>query len=94
MRNSFSYWTLLRKIDEETSSRRRALFASVRARAELRRRVEQLEDDAARMALLTLSLAELCVAKGVITEDELAARMREIDLRDGVEDGKSSTGSA
>ncbi len=34
------------------------------------------------------ALTEICLRKGVISEDELAKVMRDIDLSDGVADGK------
>ncbi len=82
------YWTS-RYADQLDARRRKAHLASVRGRLRLQQRVEELEEDLARMGLLTLALARLCVDKGVVTSDELKARMREIDLADGVEDGKA-----
>ena len=51
-------------------------------------RVEQLEDDLARSVLLIHTLAEACVQKGVFTREEIAEAAAEIDLFDGVADGK------
>ena len=51
-------------------------------------RIEQLEDDLARAALVIHSLVEMCVRQGVFTADELAVVMEEVDLWDGVADGK------
>jgi len=49
----------------------------------LRERVDQLE-------LLNKALLELVVAKGVIDHDELSVMLQQIDLLDGIEDGKIS----
>ncbi len=40
--------------------------------------------------LLNRSLIELLTAKGVLTEQELSVMMQQVDLLDGVEDGKIS----
>ena len=47
-----------------------------------------LRADLERLALLTHSLAHLCLEKGVLTRDELRARMFELDLADGTQDGR------
>jgi hypothetical protein len=85
-----SYYSLLGQIEDRDRIRRRAHLASVRARLRLQQRVEQLEDDLARVGLVTLALAKLCVEKGVLSPDELNAKMSEVDLADGVEDGRAS----
>jgi hypothetical protein len=87
-RNTF--WSVYRAVDESAKQRRRAHLTSVRARLKLQQRVEQLEEDLARMGLVSFALAKLCVDKGVVTREELEARMLEIDLSDGVEDGKAA----
>lgn len=51
-------------------------------------REAQLEDDLDRALLLIYCLTEACLAKGVFTRDELNTVMHEIDLLDGVADGK------
>lgn len=84
-----SYWSVQGHLGEFGKQQRRAHLASVRARLKLQQRVERLEDDLARMGLLTLALAKLCVDKGVVTSDELKAQMSAIDLADGVEDGRA-----
>lgn len=84
-----NHWSYVGYVDEVAAAQRRAHLASVRARLRLQQRVEELEDDLARVGLLTMALAKLCVEKGVLTADELNARMSEIDLADGVEDGKA-----
>lgn len=51
-------------------------------------RITQLEDDLARAMLLIHSLTEACLTKGVFSREELAAAIRDIDMFDGVADGK------
>jgi hypothetical protein len=58
----------------------------VQKRAEARQRVVSLEDGLARVALLARSLAELCIAKGVLTREELTAQLAATDFADGARD--------
>jgi len=51
-------------------------------------RVAQLEDDLARALLLIHTLTEACLRKGVFTRAEIAQTAAEVDLLDGVADGK------
>jgi hypothetical protein len=51
-------------------------------------RIEQLEDDLARAVLLVHTLVEACVKNGVFTRREIVAVAQEIDLFDGVADGR------
>jgi hypothetical protein len=82
-----------RDIEREIAARRRAHLVSVRARLRLQQRVERLEDDLARLGLVAMALAKLCLDKGVVSPEELQAQMKEIDLADGVEDGKPAPGA-
>lgn len=50
-----------------------------------------LRADFERLALLTRSLAELCLEKGVLSKDELKTRMFELDLADDKQDGRLDT---
>lgn len=50
--------------------------------------VERLKDDLGRAYLMISALTELCLRKGVISEEELSAVLHDIDIRDGIEDGK------
>ena len=75
----------MRTVDERMEAiregrRRAAKSAGDRTRA--------LEDDLARVALLARSLAELCLEKGLLTEAELGRKIVEVDLADGVGDGR------
>ncbi len=49
-------------------------------------RVLQLEEDVARVALLSRALAELCLKKGVFTKRELAEQLVATDIVDGALD--------
>jgi hypothetical protein len=50
-------------------------------------RIQVLEDQLARVAMLARGLADACLAKGVMSRDELAHHLLEADLADGAEDG-------
>ena len=54
--------------------------------------VERLERLLGELALATKTLQRIAVEKGVCTHDELARKMREIDLEDGVADGRARLG--
>jgi hypothetical protein len=54
----------------------------------LESRVQQLEDDLGRVALLTRALMDAILKKGVLTQIELAEMMTKADLSDGERDGK------
>jgi len=51
-------------------------------------RAGQLEEDLARAVLLIHTLTEACIRKGVFTREEVAQISAEIDLFDGVADGR------
>lgn len=55
---------------------------------DLQKRVDQLEDDLGRVALLTRALIDAILKKGVLTQIELAEMMTKADMQDGVRDGK------
>lgn len=50
--------------------------------------IEDLEADLGRMALLVRVLLDACIQKGVVTHDELSRMIGEIDMLDGVQDGR------
>jgi hypothetical protein len=56
-------------------------------REEGKRKFGDAQRELARVALVTRALAELMIAKGLITKDELLARIESVDLEDGVADG-------
>jgi hypothetical protein len=51
-------------------------------------RAAQLEEDLARAVLMIHTLVEACVRKGVFTREEIARVSAEVDLWDGVADGR------
>ena len=75
----------LNRIDANAERRRR--LASTE-RIGIRQRFTDTEDDVGRLALLVHALAEACVRKGVLTREEIAAMVAEVDLLDGAKDGK------
>ncbi|HEO71588.1 MAG TPA: hypothetical protein ENN80_10015 [Candidatus Hydrogenedentes bacterium] len=54
----------------------------------LRAKVKDLEHHMARLSLLNQALWELIRERAHLTDADLEEKAREIDLRDGVEDGK------
>ena len=63
-----------------------------RQRLSALKRAEAAEDELARVALLARSLAELCLAKGLITAEELRQRMLTVDAVDGKRDARLAPG--
>ncbi len=57
-------------------------------------RIERLERAVEQLKLVNIALAELLVVKLGVTESELVAKIKEIDLRDGIQDGKASSAPA
>lgn len=53
-------------------------------------RISELEDEVARLSLLTHALAETCVASGAITREKLGETIYRVDAEDGVVDGKKT----
>ena len=74
-----------RVVDKEATEKIRAVSAENTA---LVSKVEYLEDNIDRLTLITQALWELLQKKVGIEESELTALIEEIDLRDGVLDGK------
>ena len=54
----------------------------------LENRIQQLEDDLGRVALLTRALMDAILKKGVLTQVEVAEMMTKADMSDGERDGK------
>ncbi|HYW79607.1 MAG TPA: hypothetical protein VE890_08520 [Thermoguttaceae bacterium] len=73
---------------EECVSRLRHRDADAHTSENTAARVEQLEGDLARAVLLIHALTEACLERGVFTREEIAQAAAEIDLLDGVADGK------
>ena len=57
-------------------------------------RVRMLEDRLDRMTLLNMAMWSLLKDASNLTDEHLAARVQEIDLRDGVADGKVTSAPA
>lgn len=57
---------------------------------ELRHEVRDLHEQIAKMALMNQALWELLRERLQVTDDDLTAIAQEIDLRDGIPDGKMS----
>lgn len=78
------------RMDEAAERRRRIGSAE---RTDIRRQCDDLEDDLGRMALLVHALTEACIRKGTVTREEIAAVAAEVDLLDGVQDGRLDPGA-
>ena len=62
--------------------------SSAAAARDVQSEVRGLEDRLDRLTLVCMALWELLKERGELTEEDLATKVREIDLRDGVADGK------
>ena len=88
------FWTARefnrRDAERRSSSRstRRRLRRAAQREAEHAERIEQLEQDLGEVALLTRTLADLCIQKGLLTADEVAAMAERLDAADGTIDGR------
>lgn len=71
---------------EATSVRSPAVHHTPRTDHALRGQVKDLQKKIGRMQLLCQAMYEMLEASGQLNRQTLEARMREIDLRDGVED--------
>ncbi len=74
-------------IDKESKRKMRSLSSENRVLAE---KLDDLEGSVDRLTLITQALWELLQDKVGISESELTTLIEEIDLRDGVLDGKFS----
>lgn len=81
---------LLHRLDVEEMRRRivEDQARSRRRRASDRTRIESLEDDVGRLALLVATIYRLLGEKGAITREEFAEASRAVDAMDGTVDGK------
>ena len=75
-----------REFNELEKRRRRRFRRDQSQRRGDRERIDELEQDLARVAMLARGLAEACLTKGVLSREELAAALLEADLADGAED--------
>lgn len=81
------WWQMekINQIDQQLRSLRRQ---ESQVRADASTEIDDLASDLGKAMLLVHSLIELCVRKGVMTRAEIAAVINELDLRDGVADGR------
>jgi hypothetical protein len=56
---------------------------------ELESRLESVDTRLQQVTMRLEALCELLVARGAVGPEELVAKLREIDLRDGIEDGRN-----
>jgi hypothetical protein len=73
------------RLDHTISQQR---FAASRLTHKMRNRMQELESEVDRLTLLTHALMNVCLQKKLMTAEEIKAMVREVDLSDGVEDGK------
>jgi hypothetical protein len=83
----FPNWTPAQRTELNQRASRLATAMNF-TRNRMKARIEQLEGDVGRVALLAKALADVCVRKGLITHDELAAMIAEVDASDGASDGR------
>jgi hypothetical protein len=81
------FWTAT-ALNEMEDNLARHRFAVSRMRTNHKRREGDLEDEIGRLALMVHALTNACIKKGVLTKDEIAVMMHELDLQDGVQDGQ------
>ena len=84
------FWDLIQhnQIENATAQAMRAENVAQRSADEARRTLEKLELKIESLTLTCRALFEFLQDKEVITEKQLAEKMREIDLRDGKADGR------
>jgi hypothetical protein len=78
----------INQLARRTSLLRRRTGHAARVAKNLAGRVEQLEDEVARRTLLNETVLRLLERKGVLPRAEFRSLLVEIDLEDGVMDGK------
>ena len=72
-------WTEYRDQAEAETRARRAHLASIRARLQHQQRIERLEEELHWTNSLASALAGLCIAKGVVTPDELKEHIAKVE---------------
>ena len=90
----FGEWLAIRDLRRRNDALLATSRSRRRAHATQTDRMRELESELARVSLLAFALAELCIDKGVVTVDELEARLKQVDGSDGNEDGGLSPGRA
>lgn len=83
-----SHWRQRADIDALEDQSRQVARRLRRENAALEAKVEDLEEELAGMTLFVRSLLGALIETGVLTPDEFGAKLRELDLEDGVEDGR------
>lgn len=80
----------MQRVDIEDTRRHVTVMApqNIRARGELRDRVEELEEAVGALALFSRTMMRILIEKGVIGRNELLAALRAIDASDGKADGR------
>lgn len=80
----------LQRQDIEETRRHVSVMArqNIRSRAELRDRVEELEEAVGVLALFSRTMMRILIEKGVMGREELLAALRAIDASDGKADGR------
>ncbi len=88
----------LNRIDDRIRSQRQREQSNRRIESSVREhqasRIAELEDELARLSLLTHALAEACLKNGAFQREDLEAIIEQIDASDGVVDGKLGGQSA
>ncbi len=88
------FWTAREFNRLEADLRQRDRISRRRSRtqreelATMTARIDQLEQDLGEATLLVRSLAELCIANGVLSTAELSAKAEALDALDGKLDGR------
>jgi hypothetical protein len=87
-----SIWDLVQQVQIENLKNRQISGESEAERAASRTRAlgDEVHDRMERLVLVTEALWELLSERAGLTAADLAARVREIDARDGHEDGRRS----
>ena len=83
------YWLLSRELRQQRRSIGRTALRATRRTMAVSARVDQLEQRLDRLSLVTQALWELVKRDRQLSDDDLARLVREVDLSDGVLDGKT-----
>ena len=73
------------RLDERLRQQRRS---DSRVRSDLRLRIDELEDEVARLSLIAHALADACVQSGALTREQLREATHRLDAADGQVDGR------
>ena len=89
------FWELyqqcrIHQASQDASEARASARSAGRSIEDLQRSVHLLEQQVERLTLTAMAMAEVLRDRQGISEEELEAKVREIDLRDGRLDGKAS----